>query len=134
MFGLSVILIMALSGHPWIINKILFSQVFARFMATLNFLVPIFSWALFFKDNSASLKECLGKGYLNFFSTKIYYCSQDNSFSNIFCWTWLSLFAICTSDVVDAYCIFCCVKYINKSTEESKKILSKQAYTNRKRY
>jgi hypothetical protein len=38
------------------------------------------------------------------------------------------------SDVIDAFCIFFCFKEINKATEESRNMLSKQAYINRKRY
>ena len=96
--------------------------------------MPIFSWALFFKDNSTGLQECLGRGYNNFLSTKPEYCSYDNSFLNIFCWTWLCLIITCMSNIVDAYLTFCCAKHINKSTEESKRMLSKEAYINRKRY
>ena len=109
-------------------------------MAMLNFLVPMFSWALFYKlgmgiaYNSTRLQECLGKGHNNFLSTKIHYCSYDNPILNIFCWTWLCLFVICMSNIVDAYCLFCCGKHINKSTEKTKKMLSKEAYNNRKRY
>ena len=109
-------------------------------MAMLNFLVPMFSWALFYKlgmgiaYNSTRLQECLGKGYNNFLSTKIHYCSYDNPILNIFCWTWLCLFVICMSNIVDAYCLFCCGKHINKSTEKTKRMLSKEAYNNRKRY
>ena len=103
-------------------------------MALLNLLVPMFSWALFYKDNSTGLQECLGKGYNNFLSTKINYCPYDNSILNIFCWTWLCLIVICMSNIVDAYCLFCCGKHINKSTEETKRMLSKESYINRKRY
>ena len=117
-----------------ILQSILLSQIFAKFMAMLNFLMPIFSWALFFKDNSSVLQECLGKGYNNFLSTKPHYCSYDNSFLNIFCWTWLCLMLILLSNIVDAYCLFCCGKHITKSTEETKHMLSKEAYINRKRY
>ena len=102
-------------------------------MAMLNFLVPMFSWALLYKDNSTGLHECLGKGYNNFLSTKIHYCSYENPILNIFCWTWLCLFVISMSNIVDAYCLFWCGKHINKSTEEAKTLLSKEAYVNRKR-
>ena len=116
------------------LKNILLSQIFAKFMVMLNFLVPIFSWALFYKNNSTGLQECLGKGYNNFLSTKIQHCSYDNSTLNIFCCTWLCLIVICVSNIVDAYCLFCCGKYIKKSTEETKRMLSKEAYINRKRY
>ena len=103
-------------------------------MVMLNFLVPIFSWALFSKDSSTSLQECLGKGYNNFLSTKTQFCSYENSFLNIFCWTWVGVAVIVLSNIVDAYCLFCCSKHINKSTEEAKRMLSKEAYINRQRY
>ena len=115
-------------------NNILLYQIFAKVMAILNFLVPMFSWALFYKNNSTGLQECLGKGYNNYLSTKTQYCSYDNAILNMFCWTWLCLFVICMSNIVDAYCLFCCGKHINKSTEETKRMLSKEAYSNRKRY
>ena len=98
-------------------------------MVTLNFLVPISSWVFIFTDNSIGLNECLGKGYLNFLSTEVHYCKKDN----IFCWVWLSLLSIFMANIIDVYCVYQCIKDIKESTDKSRDLLSKQAYTNRKR-
>ena len=99
-------------------------------MATLNFLVPTLSWVFLLTDNSIALNECLGKGYLNFLSTESHYCKNGD----ILCWVWLSLLSIIMSNIVDVYCVHQCIKDIKQSTDKSKNLLSKQAYTNRKRY
>ena len=99
-------------------------------MAILNFLVPILSWVFVLTDNSMALNECLGKGYLNFLSTESHYCKNDD----ILCWVWLSLLSILMANIIDVYCIYQCIKDIKKSTDESRNLLSQQAYTNRKRY
>ena len=112
----------------------LFLQVFARIIASLNFSIPILSWIFIFNDKSAALNECLGKGYLNFlFSPTLVKCT-GNQFGKILCQTWLALLSIFMSNVVDVFCIFYCFKHISKSTEEVRNMLSKQAYSNRKRY
>ena len=80
------------------------------------------------------IKWMPGKGYLNFFPTKLQFCSSENQLNEIFCWTWYSVLLIMMSNVIDVFCIFFCIKEINKSTEEAKNMLSKQAYGNRKRY
>ena len=80
------------------------------------------------------LNECLGKGYLNFFPTKLQFCSNENQLNEIFCWTWYSVLLIMMSDVIDIFCIFFCFKEIDSTIEESRHMLSKQAYINRKRY
>ena len=99
-------------------------------MAILNFLVPILSWVFVLTDNSMALNECLGKGYLNFLPTKNHYCTNDD----ILCWVWFGLVSIMMSDIIDFYCLYQCIKNIKKSTIESRYMLSKKAYTNRKRY
>ena len=99
-------------------------------MAMLNFLVPMLSWVFILTDNSIALNECLGKGYLNFLPTQNHYCTNDN----ILCWVWFGLLSILMSDIIDFYCVYQCIKNIKKSTVESKYMLSKKAYTNRKRY
>ena len=109
-------------------------QVFARFIVSLNFVLPTLSWILIFNDTSPALNECLGKGYLNFFSTKSQLCSNENQLGEIFCWTWLSLLGILMSNVVDLFCIFFIFKDIKEATEESRRMLSNQAFINRKRY
>ena len=96
----------------------------------LNFLVPISSWVFILTDNSIALNECLGKGYLNFLPTKNHYCTNDD----ILCWVWFGLVSIMMSDIIDFYCLYQCIKNIKKSTVESRYMLSKKAYTNRKRY
>ena len=101
---------------------------------SLNFVLPTLSWIFVFNDTSPALNECLGKGYLNFFSTKSQLCSNEIQFGEIFCWIWLSLLGILMSNVVDLFCIFFIFKDINKATEESRHMLSNQAYLNRKRY
>ena len=96
----------------------------------LNFLIPILSWSFIWTDNSNALNECLGKGYLKFLSIKGHYCTEDN----ILCWAWLFLVIILISNIIDVYCIYQCIKDIKKSTEKTRNMLSKQAYTNRKRF
>ena len=105
-------------------------QVFAKLMAILNFLVPILSWIFILTDNSIPLNECLGKGYLTYLSITSNYCSDDD----ILCRAWLFLVLILMSNIIDVYCIYQCVKDIKKSTEKSRNMLTKKAYTNRKRY
>ena len=96
----------------------------------LNFLVPILSWVFILTDNSMALNECMGKGYLNFLPVEGHYCAKDN----ILCWVWFCLVSILMSDIIDFYCVYQCIKNIKKSTDESRYLLSKKAYTNRKRY
>ena len=103
-------------------------------MFLLNLLLPTLSWMFVFTDKSQALNECLGKGYLNLFETRFQFCSNENQFMEMFCWSWFTLLLILMSDVIDVFCIFFCFKEITKSTEESRNMLSKQAYINRKRY
>ena len=103
-------------------------------MVSLNLLLPTLTWMFVFTDKSQALNECLGKGYLNLFETRFQFCSNENQFIEMFCWSWFTLLMILMSDVIDVFCIFFCFKEINKATEESRNMLSKQAYINRKRY
>ena len=103
-------------------------------MFSLNLLLPTLTWMFVFTDKSQALNECLGKGYLNLFETRFQFCSNENQFMEMFCWSWFTLLLILMSDVIDVFCIFFCFKEITKSTEESRSMLSKQAYINRKRY
>ena len=98
-----------------------------------NFLLPIFTWTFIFTDKSTLLNKCLGRGYLNFLSTKVQFCSNGNIFQDVFCWVMTSLTMIVLSDIIDVYCICCCLKDIKKATTKSKDMLSKQAYANRRR-
>ena len=101
---------------------------------SLNFVLPTLSWIFVFHDTSAALNVCLGKGYLNFLSTKSQLCSNENQLGEIFCWISLSLLGILMSNVVDLFCIFFIFKDINKATEKSRPMLTNQAFLNRKRY
>ena len=38
------------------------------------------------------------------------------------------------SNIIDAYCVYCCAQKMKQSTEKTKEITSKKAYNNRKRY
>ena len=42
--------------------------------------------------------------------------------------------SIAMSNIIDAYCVYCCAQEIKQSTEETKDSTSKKAYNNRKRY
>ena len=129
----SKVSIQSIACEPDSLKKIVSFQVFARIMAMSNFLLPILTWTSIFTDKSTLLNKCLGKGYLYFLSTKVQFCSSGNLVQDIFCWVWTSLIVIVLSDIIDVYCIYCCLKEIKTSTEESKKMLSKQGYANRRR-
>ena len=74
-----------------------------------NFLNPILTWTFIFTDKSTLLNKCLGKGYLYFLSTKVQFCSSGNLFEDLFCWVWTSLIVIVLSDIIDVYCMYCCL-------------------------
>ena len=99
----------------------------------VNILLPTLAFTLVISLRPAELNICLGQGYLNFLPSQFKFCPYENWFSFIFCWTLLILVSIFMSNVIDAYCVYWCVQEINKSTEESKSMVSKQAYNNRKR-
>ena len=42
--------------------------------------------------------------------------------------------SIAMSNIIDAYCVYCCAQKMKRSTEKTKEITSKKAYNNRKRY
>ena len=42
--------------------------------------------------------------------------------------------SIAMSNIIDAYCVYCCAQKMKQSTEKTKEITSKKAYNNRKRY
>ena len=108
-------------------------QVFARFMLMLNILIPSIAVTFIISMRPTELHICLGEGYLNYLPSQFKFCPYENWFSYIFCWTLLILVSIFMSNIIDAYCIFWCVQEINASTEESKDMVSNQAYNNRKR-
>ena len=70
-------------------------QVFARFMVMLNLFLPFFSILFILNASKAPvLNICLGKGYLNFFSTNAKLCSWENPYTNGVCWVWLIILSI----------------------------------------
>ena len=71
-------------------------QVLARLMAALHFLWPVVLNLFAFTnyDNAPFLNNCLGKGYLKFFSTEMHYCAYDNPYKVCICWVWISILAI----------------------------------------
>ena len=78
------------------------------------------------------LNKCLGKGY-HISDSNFLQCTES-LFGEIFCWAWLGLLSILMSNIIDVFCIVWCFKDIKKGTEESRNMLSNQAYRNRKRY
>ena len=118
-----------------LIDKIISFQFLARFLFTLNILLPTFSHIFVMYHKPYELNTCLGKGYLNYFIPYQYEsCPYENWFSYIFCGSIQTLLYICMSNVIDAFCVYYCVQEIKTSTEETKNMLSKQAYVNRRRY
>jgi hypothetical protein len=85
------------------------------------------------------------KGHSYFFSTQSGLCSYDSIYSKGACWTLLILYAIGSTNILDAYVIFCCVKEIKNqlkkqnnqldskliSTEKGKKSLKLENYIHR---
>ena len=102
----------------------------------LNIAIPLFTFGVIvFTDsyNSQGKHVCLGEGYQLFFSTKLRLCTYENLFAKIACTIWIIVQVICMSNIIDLYCIYCCIKEIKKSTEKTKNMLSTEAYNNRKR-
>ena len=97
-------------------------------MAILNFMCPIFIFV--FKDTNYALNKCLGKNYLMFFLSGFKVC-PDNE---IFCWVCFTLYLVTACNIIDIYCTICCLRDIEKGTEKSRNMLSRQSYSNRKRY
>jgi hypothetical protein len=102
-------------------------------MFILNILLPTLAYSLIIALRPTELNICLGEGYLNFLPSQFTFCPYENWFSYIFCWTLMILVKTFMSNVIDAYCVYWCVKEIKESTEDSKIMLSNQAYSNRKR-
>ena len=109
-------------------------QTLAKLIFLINYLLPFLSFAFVFQiKNPVVLDICLGKGHSYFFQTQSDLCSYDSIYSKGACWTLLILYAIGSSNILDAYVIFCCAKEIKKSTEKQKQSIGRQAYINRKR-
>ena len=114
--------------------SLLLFQTLAKLMVLINYLLPYLSFAFVItSEHSVGLDVCLGKGYFNFFSNQEELCSYNSIFSKGACWTLMLLYAIGSSNILDAYIIFCCVKEIKRSTEKAKKSIGLQNYINRKR-
>ena len=116
------------------VNLSIFFQTLAKLIFLINYLLPFLSFAFVFRiKNPVVLDICLGKGHSYFFPTQSDLCSYDSIYSKGACWTLLILYAIGSSNILDAYVIFCCVKEIKKSTEKTIQSIGLQAYINRKR-
>ena len=64
-------------------------------MVILNLSLPIFSFSFILNVTKGSeLNICLGKGYLNFLTSKAQMCSWENSYTNGICWVWLIILSI----------------------------------------
>ena len=106
----------------------------AKLIFLINFLGPLLSYAFVFtSEHTVGLDVCLGKGYFNFFSNQGDLCSYDSIYSKGVCMTIWILYIIGSSNILDAYIIFCCLKEIRNSTEKTKTAIGHQAYINRKR-
>ena len=115
-----------------ILITLLLFQTLAKLIVLINYLLPYLS-LVFTSEHAVGLDVCLGKGYFNFFSNQQELCSYNSIFSTGACWTLMLLYAIGSSNILDAYIIFSCVKKIKSSTEETKNMISSQEYINRKR-
>ena len=112
----------------------IFFQALAKLIFLINYFLPMLSYAFVFQiEHTVGLDVCLGKGYFYFFSTQSDLCSYDSNYSKGACWSLLILYAIGSSNILDAYVIFCCVKEIKRSTEKAKKSIGLQGYIDRKR-
>ena len=107
----------------------------AKLIFLINFLGPMLSYAFVFtSEHTVGLDVCLGKGYFNFFSNQVDLCSYNSIYSKGVCMTIWILYIIGSSNILDAYIIFCCLKEIRNSTEKTKTVIGRQAYINRKRW
>ena len=115
------------------LDSVFFFQSLAKFIYLINFFLPLLSFFVFQIEHMVGLDICLGKGYFYFFSTQSDLCFYDSYYSKGACWSLLILYAIGSSNILEAYVIFCCVKEIKKSTEKAEKSIGLQDYINRKR-
>ena len=64
-------------------------------MVFLNIFLPIFSFLFIFTVlYSPSLNICLGKDYLNFFSTKVRFFPEDNPYIYYISFGWMFILTI----------------------------------------
>ena len=78
-----------------VFNLALVFQDLARFMAMLNLFLPAVSFLFILNiTKDRPLNICLGKGYLNFLSTKAQLCSWENPYICGMCWVWLIILYI----------------------------------------
>ena len=114
------------SRVPMITNRytLFIFQTLAKLIFLINFLGPLLSYAFVFtSEHTVGLDVCLGKAYFNFFSNQVDLCSYDSIYSKGVCMTIWSLYIIGSSNILDAYIIFCCLKEIRNSTEKQKQQL-----------
>ena len=106
----------------------------AKLIFLINFNLSIMSYAFVFtSEHTVGLDVCLGKGYFNFFSNQVDLCSYDNIYAKGACMTLWIVYAIGSSNILDAYVIYYCLKEIRNSAEKTKQAIGPQAYINRKR-
>ena len=106
-------------------------------MLLSNILLPFVSFLFIFKidpENSPGLAICLGEGYHNYFSTQYHFCYYDNTLAKVSCQFWFYLLAIFSSNILDFYWMYSCIKKLKDETEATKDMTSKEAYVRRKRY
>ena len=115
-------------------STLLIFQTMAKLLFLINFLGPMLSYAFVFtSEHTVGLDVCLGKGYFNFFSNQVDLCSYDNIYAKGACMTLWIVYAIGSSNILDAYVIYYCLKEIRNSAEKTKQAIGPQAYINRKR-
>ena len=106
----------------------------ANWIVLINHLIPILSLVFVFTtENVPGLTVCLGQGYRTFFTTEVILCSYDSIYLKGGCLILLFLNVIGSSNILDAYMIFCINKEMKISTEKVKTMIGDQAYINRKR-
>ena len=115
------------------LNSVFFFQALAKLICLINYFLPLLSFFVFQIEHTVGLDVCLGKGYFYFFSTQSDLCFYDSNYSKGACWSLQIVYAIGSSNILDVYLIFCCVKEIKRSTEKAKKVIGLQEYINRKR-
>ena len=112
---------------------LIFFQSLAKWIVLINHLIPILSISVFTMENSPGLTVCLGQSYHTFFTTQVILCKYDNIYLKGGCLILFILNAIGSSNILDAYMIFCINKEMKISTEKVKTMIGDQAYINRKR-
>ena len=103
----------------------------------INFIIPIISYGFIYNidvESSPSFALCVGKAYLNFFTSEYNYCaSYENIFARYGCRVWSLIIFILMTNVFDVYFIFLCSKLLKEQTEASKQMISEKDYISRRR-